>query len=130
MATPDANIIISADASGVQKAVSVAKGSLEQLQKQVTGLQTLSAKVMPVLGIDALGLSAGDLSWNGSDLLRTLTGGESAERRVVLTLRHIDNEQHQVEENTAGWTGSRSKEADSLVLFVRPALQRRGQYCL
>jgi hypothetical protein len=59
VATPDANIIISADASGVQKAVSIAKGSLGQLQKQVTDLQSLSARVMPVLGIDALGLSAG-----------------------------------------------------------------------
>lgn len=54
MAKPEANITISADATGVTKAVAVAKGSLSQLQKQLSALQALSATAFPSLGLGSV----------------------------------------------------------------------------
>lgn len=58
MATPDVNVKITADASGVTKGVAVAQGALGKLQKQMGELEALSAKSLSFSGLAGIGLSA------------------------------------------------------------------------
>ena len=58
MATPDVNVKITADASGVTKGVAVAQGALAKLQKQMGDLESLSAKSLSFSGLAGIGLSA------------------------------------------------------------------------
>ena len=58
MATPDVNVKITADASGVTKGVAVAQGALGKLQKQMGELESLSAKSLSFSGLAGIGLSA------------------------------------------------------------------------
>lgn len=58
MATPDVNVKITADASGVTKGVAVAQGAIGKLQKQMGELESLSAKSLSFSGLAGIGLSA------------------------------------------------------------------------